>query len=66
MAKAGYILKAADYDSFDTNVEWMKLYGCEQVIGKENGHKNCSQWKQLMARLERGGKIVYTPKFTQY
>lgn len=32
MAKVGYIFKAAGYDCFDTDVEWMKQYGCVQVV----------------------------------
>lgn len=39
MAKVGYIFKAAGYDGFDTDVEWMKQYGCVQVIEEENGHE---------------------------
>lgn len=38
MAKVGYIFKAVGYDGFDTDVEWMKQYGCVQVIEEENGH----------------------------
>lgn len=52
MAKVGYIFKAAGYDGFDTDVEWMKQYGCVQVIEEENGHEKLRpQWKQLMASL---------------
>ena len=59
MAKVGYIFKAAGYDGFDTDVEWMKQYGCVQVIEEENGHEKLRpQWKQLMASLERGDEIV--------
>lgn len=59
MAKVGYIFKTAGYDGFDTDVEWMKQYGCVQVIEEENGHEKLRpQWKQLMASLERGDEIV--------
>lgn len=59
MAKVGYIFKAAGYDGFDTDVEWMKQYGCVQVIEEENGHEKLRpQWKQLMASMERGDEIV--------
>ena len=61
MAKVGYIFKAAGYDGFDTDVEWMKQYGCVQVIEEENGHEKLRpQWKQLMASMERGDEIVLT------
>ena len=39
MAKVGYIFKAAGYDGFDTDREWMEQYGCVQVIEEENGHE---------------------------
>lgn len=39
MAKVGYIFKAAGYDGFDTDKEWMEQYGCVQVIEEENGHE---------------------------
>ena len=59
MAKVGYIFKAAGYDGFDTDKEWMEQYGCVQVIEEENGHEKLRpQWKQLMASLERGDEIV--------
>lgn len=59
MAKVGYIFKAAGYDGFDTDREWMEQYGCVQVIEEENGHEKLRpQWKQLMASLERGDELV--------
>ena len=36
MAKVGYIFKAAGYDGFDTDVEWMKQYG-ETIYGTRGG-----------------------------
>ena len=54
-----YSEECAGYDGFDTDVEWMKQYGCVQVIEEENGHEKLRpQWKQLMASLERGDEIV--------
>lgn len=59
MAKVGYIFKTAGYDGIDTDKEWMKQYGCVQVIEEENGHEKLRpQWKQLMASLERGDELV--------
>ena len=57
--KSRYIFKAAGYDGFDTDKEWMEQYGCVQVIEEENGHEKLRpQWKQLMASLERGDELV--------
>ena len=59
MAKVGYIFKAAGYDGFDADKEWMEQYGCVQVVEEENGNEKLRpQWKQLMASLERGDELV--------
>ena len=59
MAKVGYIFKAACYDGFNADKEWMEQYGCIQVVEEENGHEKLRpQWKQLMASLERGDELV--------
>ena len=49
MAKVGYIFKAAGYDGFDTDVEWMKQYGCVQVIEEENALRGS---RELAAFIE--------------
>lgn len=59
MAKVGYIFKAAGYDGFDDDVQWMDRYGCVQIIVEESGHEKLRPgWKQLMAGLGRGDEIV--------
>ena len=32
MAKVGYIFEANSYDAFDADKEWMRQYGCVQVV----------------------------------
>ena len=59
MAKVGYIFKADLYDGFDADMEWMQQYGCIQVIVESVEHEALRpQWKQLIAKLERGDEIV--------
>ena len=59
MAKVGYIFKAADYDGFSADKEWMESYGCVQIVEEENGHEKLRPgWRQLLESLERGDEIV--------
>ena len=41
MAKVGYIFKANHYDTFESDKEWMRQYGCVQIV--ETTHSN--PWK---------------------
>lgn len=59
MAKIGYIFKANHYDAFDADREWMRQYGCVQIVEEEVEHEALRpQWKQLLASLERGDEVV--------
>ena len=59
MAKVGYIFKANSYDALDADKEWMRQYGCVQVVEEECAHEALRpQWKQLMASLGRGDELV--------
>ena len=50
MAKVGYIFEANSYDAFDADKEWMRQYGCVQVVEESVGHETL--------RLERGDELV--------
>ena len=39
MAKVGYIFEANSYDAFDADKEWMRQYGCVQVVEESVGHE---------------------------
>ena len=59
MAKVGYLFKANSYDTLDADKEWMRQYGCVQVVEEECEHEMLRpQWKQLMASLNRGDEVV--------
>ena len=42
MAKVGYIFEANSYDAFDADKEWMRQYGCVQVVEESVGHETVS------------------------
>ena len=51
--------KANSYDALDADKEWMRQYGCVQVVEEECAHEALRpQWKQLMASLGRGDELV--------
>ena len=59
MAKVGYIFEANSYDAFDADKEWMRQYGCVQVVDDSVGHETLwPRWKHLMSNLERGDELV--------
>ena len=59
MAKVGYIFEANSYDAFDADKDWMRQYGCVQVVEESVGHETLRpRWKQLMSNLERGDELV--------
>lgn len=59
MAKVGYIFKSEHYEGFDADVQWMKDFGCIRVVEELSEHEKLrSQWKQLLASLERGDELV--------
>ena len=55
MAKVGYIFEANSYDAFDADKEWMRQYGCVQVVEESVGHETLrTRWTQLKSNLESG------------
>lgn len=59
MAKVGYIFKANFYDAFDADKEWMRQFGCLQIVEEKCAHEALRpQWKQLMASIGRGDELV--------
>lgn len=61
MAKIGYIMVASHYDHLDADRQWMKEYGCLQIIEeRDENEKTRPLWKRLMLSLERGDELVIT------
>lgn len=59
MAKVGYIFIATDGGEYESDREWMRQYGCVQVMEEPSGQERLRpMWKQLLASLERGDELV--------
>lgn len=59
MAKVGYIFNAVDGEEYESDREWMRQYGCVQIIEEESEQERLRpMWKQLLASLERGDELV--------
>ena len=52
MAKVGYIFKANSYDALDADKEWMRQYGCVQVVEEECAHEALSGNNSWQASAE--------------
>lgn len=64
MAKVGYIFVATDGGDYEGDREWMRQYGCVQIIEEPSEQERLRpMWKQLLASLERGDELV-VPKFS--
>lgn len=59
MVKIGYIFKANLYDAFESDIEWMKHYGCVHIVVEDVKHETLRPLrKQLFANLGTGDEIV--------
>lgn len=59
MAKVGYIFIATDGEEYESDREWMRQYGCVQIIEEQSEQERLRpMWKQLLASLERGDELV--------
>ena len=64
MAKVGYIYQTPHDDTLDEAREWMRQYGCIQIVEEHSEHERLRpQWKQLLATLDRGDELV-VPKLS--
>lgn len=59
MAKVGYIYQTPHDDSLNEVREWMRQYGCVQIVEElAENERLRPQWKQLLANLDRGDELV--------
>lgn len=59
MAKVGYIFAAMGGEEYESDREWMRQYGCVQVIEEPSEQERLRPtWKQLLASLDRGDELV--------
>lgn len=53
------IFIATDGGEYESDREWMRQYGCVQVMEEPSGQERLRpMWKQLLASLERGDELV--------
>lgn len=59
MVKFGYVMRFANYDEADNDIEWMKRFGCTD-IGEDipSPTKLRPQWDRLMEILDCGDVLV--------
>ena len=59
MAKVGYIYNVPHCDGIENDKEWMRQYGCIQIV-EEASELEASRpgWKQLIASLDSGDELV--------
>lgn len=62
MAKVGYVMNYAGYGA-DADKEWMKRFGCTEIMedGQECGLR--AEWDKLLSRLNKGDELV-VPKLS--
>lgn len=60
MAKIGYIMTAPGYNDFETDEQWMKEFGCLEVVREElpQNEKTRTVWDSLIGRLQFGDTLV--------
>lgn len=59
MAKVGYIFVATEAQEYEQDREWMRQYGCVQIIEESSEQERLRpMWKQLLASVERGDELV--------
>lgn len=57
MAKIGYVMNYAGYGA-DTDKEWMKRFGCAEIIEEQQECGLRAEWDKLLGRLNKGDELV--------
>lgn len=61
MAKLGYVFSVTGDDRLSADRDWMRTYGCAQIIEESAEHEKLRpEWHQLLASLERGDELIVT------
>lgn len=59
MAKVGYLLRLANYDSAEADIKWMNEFGCCEIVEEEPVQgKNRPLWDKLLKNLCVGDELV--------
>lgn len=62
MAKVGYVMNYAGYRA-NTDKEWMKRFGCNEIMGEQQDYELRTEWNKLLDRLNKGDELV-VPKLS--
>ncbi|NDV66514.1 recombinase family protein [Bacteroides sp. 224] len=64
MAKVGYLMRFAHYDDAETDIEWMKGYGCCEVIEEQPEQEKLRPlWNKVLENLHKGDELI-VPKLS--
>lgn len=62
MAKVGYVMNYAGYRA-NTDKEWMKRFGCNEIMEEQQDYELRTEWNELLDRLNKGDELV-VPKLS--
>ena len=62
MAKVGYVMNYAGYRA-NTDKEWMKRFGCNEIMEEQQDDELRTEWNKLLDRLNKGDELV-VPKLS--
>lgn len=62
MAKVGYVMNYAGYRT-NTDKEWMKRFGCNEIMEEQQDYELRTEWNKLLDRLNKGDELV-VPKLS--
>ena len=62
MAKVGYVMNYAGSRA-NTDKEWMKRFGCNEIMEEQQDYELRTEWNKLLDRLNKGDELV-VPKLS--
>ena len=62
MAQVGYVMNYAGYRA-NTDKEWMKRFGCNEIMEEQQDYELRTEWNKLLDRLNKGDELV-VPKLS--
>lgn len=64
MAKVGYLMRSAHYEGAESDIEWMKNYGCSEIVEEKPEHEKLRPlWNKVLGNLHKGDELV-VPKLS--
>lgn len=64
MAKVGYLMRSVHYEGAESDIEWMKDYGCCEIVEEKPEHEKLRPlWNKVLGNLHKGDELV-VPKLS--